>query len=118
MFEQRRKRSELRDEALQYLVESVLDRSDITSAALVAVPAEGRARIVAGAGRAREVVRLGRVASDVVRGDVESLAEEEDVIARAIEVGDETLILAAVGARVRRMPEAAAAIARICATTA
>jgi len=52
-----------------------------------------------------------------VRGDVESLADDEDVIARAIEVGDETLILAAVGSRVRKMPEAATAIARICATT-
>ena len=32
MFEQRAKRSEVREEALQYLIEAVLDRSDVATA--------------------------------------------------------------------------------------
>ena len=67
--------------------------------------------------RVGEVTRLGRVAREVARGDVASLAEDEDVIARTIEVDGETLVFAAKGDRVRRMTDAAVAIARIVATT-
>ena len=92
LFDERRKRSEVRQEALQYLVESVLDRSDVSCAAIV----DARARMVAGAGRAEELALLARVANDVARGDVSGL-DEEDVLARAVDAGGETLVLAAVG---------------------
>src|SRR5947199_350480 len=48
MFDERKKRSDLRQEALQYLIESVLDRSDVSCAAIV----DARSRLVAGAGDA------------------------------------------------------------------
>ena len=66
MFEQREKRSEVREEALQYLIEAVLDRSDVRCAALV----DGAsARIVAGAGTPADLKALARVARAVARGD-------------------------------------------------
>lgn len=112
MFEQRTKRSEERVEALQYLVEAVLDRSDVRCAALVE---RGSNRIVAGAGTASDLVALARVAAAVARGEIAEIADEDDVIAREIDVRGGTLVLAAIGERVRRMPEAASAVMRICA---
>ncbi len=112
MFEQRSKRSEVREEALQYLVEAVLDRSDVKCAALIDA---GSARIVAGAGTAADLVALARVAGAVARGDAGGLDMDDDVIARAIPLPGRTLVLAAIGNRVRRFPDAANAVARICA---
>ena len=111
MFEQRAKRSEVREEALQYLVEAVLDRSDVKCAALI----DGNARIVAGAGTAADLVALARIASAVARGDAGAIDVDDDVIAREIPLPGGTLVLAALGDRVRRLPDAANAVARICA---
>jgi hypothetical protein len=112
MFEQRTKRSEERVEALQYLVEAVLDRSEVRCAALVE---RGSNRIVAGAGTASDLVALARVAAAAARGEIAGIADEDDVIAREIDVRGGTLVLAAIGERVRRMPDAASAVMRICA---
>ena len=111
MFEQRTKRSDERTEALQYLVEAVLDRSEVRCAALVD---RGTSRIVAGAGTAKDLVALARVAAAVARGETHGIDEGDDVIAREIAVNGGTLVLAAFGERVRRMPEAASAVVRIC----
>jgi hypothetical protein len=115
MFEQRAKRSNVREEALQYLIEAVLDRSDVRCAAIV----DGRRRVVAGAGKAADLVQLAKVAQVVARGGVQgieaSLDAEDDVIAREVTVKGETLVIAAFGSRVRKMPAAVNAIARICA---
>ena len=115
MFEQRVKRSEVREEALQFLIEAVLDRSEVRCAAIV----DSRRRLVAGAGHADDLVALAAVAQTVARGGVEgleaSLDADDDVIAREVDVAGETLVLAAFGSRVRKMPSAVSAIARICA---
>jgi hypothetical protein len=115
MFEQRTKRSEVREEALQYLIEAVLDRSEVRCAAIID---PGR-RVVAGAGLPGDLVELAKVAQTVARGGVEGLEAcldaEDDVIAREITVKGGTLVLAAFGRRVRKMPAAVNAITRICA---
>jgi hypothetical protein len=113
MFDERKKRSEVREEALQFLVEYLLDRSDVTCAAVL----DARARVVAAAGRASDVELLTRVANDVARGDASGVDEERDVLARAVETPGETLVLAAVGSRLCGMPRAAKAVERIVQTT-
>jgi hypothetical protein len=112
MLERRTKRSESRDEALQYLVEAVADRSDVEAVVLV----DDAGRIVAGTGMPIEVRDLARIARPVARGDRDVLsrvAEGSDVLARSVDIGDATLYLAALGTHVRKMTDAARAIARI-----
>jgi hypothetical protein len=115
MFEQRIKRSEVRHEALQYLIEAVLDRSDVRCAAII----DSSQRVVAGVGRPGDLMALAKVAATVARGGLDgieaSLDAEDDVIAREVDVQGETLVIAAFGHRVRRMPAAVHAITRICA---
>ncbi|MGO9707598.1 MAG: hypothetical protein ACLQBL_01965 [Polyangiaceae bacterium] len=115
MFEQRTKRSEVREEALQYLIEAVLDRSEVRCAAII----DSGSRVVAGAGMPGDLADLAKVAQAVARGGVEgleaSLDAEDDVIAREVSVKGGTLVIAAFGTRVRKMPAAVHAIARICA---
>jgi hypothetical protein len=111
MFEQRSKRSDVREEALQYLVEAVLDRSPVRGVALV----DEGSRIVAGAGTAADLRALARVAVAASRGQTEAIDEDDDVIVRSIRTPSGPLVLAAFGERVRRMPEAASAVMRICA---
>jgi len=115
MFEQRVKRSEVREEALQYLIEAVLDRSEVRCAAIV----DSNRRLVAGAGHVGDLIELAKVAQTVARGGVEgleaSLDADDDVIAREIDVNGERLVIAAFGTRVRKMPAAVHAIERICA---
>ena len=115
MFEQRTKRSEVREEALQYLIEAVLDRSDVRCAAIV----DSRKRLVAGAGAASDLVALAKLAQTVAKGGIDgieaSLDADDDVIAREIEVKGGTLVIAAFGSKIRRMPAAVKAVTRICA---
>jgi hypothetical protein len=114
-IDKRTKRSEVREEALQYLVEAVLDRSEVRCAAII----DSRRRVIAGAGKPGDLMELAKVALTVARGGVEgleaSLDADDDVIAREVLVQGETLVIAAFGTRVRRMPSAVHAIARICA---
>jgi hypothetical protein len=116
MFEQRAKRSEVREEALQFLIEAVLDRSDVRCAAIV----DSRQRVVAGAGSASDLFELAKMAQAVARGGVDGLAAsldaDDDVIAREVDVKGGTLVIAALGSRVRKLPSAVRAIERICAT--
>jgi hypothetical protein len=115
MFEQRTKRSEVREEALQYLIEAVLDRSEVRCAAII----DAGQRVVAGAGMPRDLTNLAKVAQTVARGGIEgieaTLDADDDVIARELSVNGETLVIAAFGKRVRKLPAAVDAIARICA---
>ena len=115
MFEQRIKRSDVREEALQYLIEAVLDRSEVRCAAIV----NSDRRLVAGAGTPADLVELAKVAQTVARGGVAgleaSLDADDDIIAREIDVDGETLVIAAFGTRVRKLPAAVDAITRICA---
>jgi hypothetical protein len=114
MLERRTKRSESRDEALQYLVEAVADRSEVEAVVLV----DDAGRIVAGTGMPIEVRDLARVAQPIARGDRDAIArvaEGSDVLARRVVLGDRTLYFAALGTRVRKMTDAAHAVQRICA---
>jgi hypothetical protein len=122
-MERRTKRSQVREEALQYLVEAVHDRSAVFAVALV----DERGRIVAGTGMPRDVAGLARIAERTAQGEtsqeIDEVAGGLDVLARAIPFAEIThdgeprvarVFLAALGTRVRRMHEASAAILRIC----
>ena len=97
------------------MIEAVLDRSEVRCAAIV----NSDRRLVAGAGAAADLVELAKVAQTVARGGVEgleaSLDADDDIIAREVDIQGETLVIAAFGTRVRRLPAAVDAIARICA---
>ncbi len=98
-------------------MEAVADRSEVRSVALV----DERRRIVAGMGMPRDLAGLAKVAGGVARGErpveFESVTEGTDLLARGITLGDRTLYLAALGTRVRRMSDAANAVARIFAAS-
>jgi hypothetical protein len=128
-MERRTKRSQVREEALQYLVEAVHDRSAVFA---VAVIDEG-GRVIAGTGLPRDVAGLARIAERAARGEIggeiDDITGGLDVVARAIPFAplqpngerhaphEERLarvFLAGLGTSVRRMHEASAAILRIC----
>lgn len=118
MIERRSKRSHDPEEALQYLMEAVHDRSEVRAIALV----DGIGKIVAGTGTARDLAALSWIAGPVSRGepciDLGHVTADTDVLARAVHAGGRTLYLAALGERVRRMPDAARAVERILASAA
>jgi hypothetical protein len=113
MNERRRRRSERKDEALHYLLESVRSRSSVTSVALV----DGRGMVVAGTGPEHELLVLGLVAGLAARGTFDEVCERltagTDVVACPVVVGDRRMYLAALGDRVARMPDAARGVDRI-----
>ena len=117
MMERRKKRSEGREEALQFLVEAVADRSDVRAVAVV----DDAGRIVAGTGSTGDLSGLQKVAAPVARGqycaELEAATEGTDVLTRGFVASGETLYLAALGTRVRRMSEAVVGVNRILRTT-
>ena len=114
-MERRTKRSTDRDEALQFLVEAVRDRSDVHAVALI----DEGGRIVAGTGMLTDLKGLAQIAGTAVGGQRSPAFDEvtvgTDVMARAIHGGNTTLYLAALGTRVAKMPDAARAVSRIVA---
>jgi len=117
-MERRSKRSRDRQEALQYAVEALADRSEVDAVLLM----DEQGRVVAGMGKPKEVKGLAKIAIPVTRGEscddfeVETLGT--DFFGRRIELDTGTLYLAALGARVRRMHEAVYAVTRIFETSA
>lgn len=111
--ERRRRRSERRDEALHYLLESVQRRSPISSIALV----DGRGLVVAGTGPEHELLVLGLVAASAAGGRFDATCERltsgTDVLSCPLTIGDRRMYLAALGDRVSRMTEAARGVGRI-----
>lgn len=117
MMERRTKRSEEPTEALQYLVESVADRSGVR--ALVLVDEAGR--IVAGMGMPNEVVGLARTARDVAwrrasATAVDAATRGHDVTARSFVTREGMLYFAALGDRMTGLGDAVRAAQRILAT--
>ncbi|MFO0739070.1 MAG: hypothetical protein U0270_24450 [Labilithrix sp.] len=114
--ERRRRRSQRTNEALELLLESVKERSDISSIAIV----DGRGLVVAGAGAEHELMILGTVAAPAASGtfdtSCERLTEGTDVMSCPLAIGEKKMYLAALGDRVSRMPEAARGVARILKT--
>jgi len=116
MNDRRNKRSEDRSEALQFLVESVADRSGVRALVLV----DDRGRIVAGTGMPDEVVGLARTARDVAwrrasPADVDAAMPGRDVTARAVVAPDGMLYFAALGDRMSGLGDAVRAVSRILA---
>ena len=114
--ERRRRRSNRTHEALELLLESVKERSEISSIAIV----DGRGLVVAGAGAEHELMILGTVAAPAAKGafdvSAEKLTEGTDVMSCPLAVGEKKMYLAALGDRVARMPEAARSVQRILKT--
>jgi len=112
-MERRTKRSEDREEALQYLVEALADRSLVEAVALV----NDEGRIVAGMGQPNAVRGLAKIAAPTVRGEAselfESATDGTDFFGRRIPLKSGPLYLAALGSRVRKMHEAVYAVTRI-----
>ncbi len=113
MNERRIKRSKRPEEAIQYLLESLADRSDARAVALV----NGKKRVLAAAGKPWDIADLREVAEPVALGQdsraVAMLDASTDVFSRPVTVGSSTVYLAAMGTRMRRFGEAALAVSRI-----
>lgn len=113
MKERRRRRSGRKDEALHLLLEAVRERSNISSIAII----DGRGLVVAGTGPERELLVLGAVAAPAASGELDAACERltagTDVVSCPLATGERMMYLAALGERVRRMPEAAQSAARI-----
>ena len=112
-MERRVKRSAQPEEAIQFLLESLADRSEARAVALV----NGKKRVLAAAGRPWDIADLREVAEPVARGEechaIEKLDRSTDVFSRPVVVGASTVYLAAMGTRMRRFGDAAIAVARI-----
>jgi hypothetical protein len=118
-MERRTKRSECRTEALQYLVETVADRSKVR--ALVLVDDDGH--ILAGMGPAGDLGSLATAAIDVAwqrvtPATLPSIGASNDVTARAVATREGMLYLGALGDRVAGVGDAVRAVQRIVVQTA
>jgi hypothetical protein len=112
-MDRRTKRSQDREEALQYLIEALADRSQVEAVLLV----DDEGRIVAGMGMPREVRQLAQIAISAVRGHESELFEaatlDTDFFGREIPVEDGSLYLVALGTRVCKMHQAVYGVTRI-----
>ncbi|MGO9839252.1 MAG: hypothetical protein ACLP1X_34150 [Polyangiaceae bacterium] len=114
MIERRAKRSAERDEALQFLVEAVADRSDVPALVLL----DDGGRLVAGMGMPKDVVGLLRTARDIAWGqataaDVDEATGGRDVTTRSVATREGMLYFAALGDRVTAVGDAVRAVQRI-----
>jgi hypothetical protein len=116
MDDRRFKRSNDRTEALQFLVESVADRSGAPALVLV----DDHGRIVAGMGMPDDVVGLARTARDVAWGrasapQIDAATRGRDVTARGVATPEGMLYFAALGERMSGLGDASVALRRILA---
>jgi hypothetical protein len=113
MQDRRAKRSDDRSEALQFLVETVADRSELR--ALVLVDDEGR--IVAGMGMPWDLVGLARLARPIARRepclDLGDVTRSSDATSRGFVAGGRALYFAALGDRIRGLGQAMRGVERI-----
>jgi hypothetical protein len=114
MIDRRVKRSADPQEALQFLVESVADRSRVRALVLV----DHADRIVAGMGMPSELVGLVRTARSVACGrasecDLDAATGGHDVTARSLATPTGPLYLAALGDRMTGLGDAMRAVGRI-----
>ena len=117
MNDRRSKRSADRNEALQFLVESVADRSGAPALVLV----DDAGHIVAGMGMPDEVMGLARTARDVAWGratvaQVDTATRGRDVTARSVATAGGMLYFAALGERMTGLGDAMHAVRRILAS--
>jgi hypothetical protein len=111
--ERRSKRSDNWQEALQYLLEALYDRSEARAVALI--DAEGR--VVAGTGTWKDLQGLATITPPMARGEpcehFDAATEGTDFFAHCLGISGQTLYLAALGTRLRRMHEAVKGVFRI-----
>jgi hypothetical protein len=116
MIDRRSKRSANRVEALQFLVESVADRTGVRALVLV----DDAGSIVAGMGMPEELRGLARTARDVAWGrasaaEVDEATAGRDVTARSVATRDGMLYFAALGEHMTGLGDASHAVRRILA---
>ena len=114
MMERRYKRSTERNEALQYLVEMLADRSGAPALVLV----DDAGHIVAGTGMPGEVAGLAHTARDVAwrrasPADIDAATSGQDVTARTVATREGFVYFAALGNGMARVGEAVRAVQRI-----
>jgi hypothetical protein len=114
MIDERRiKRSNQRDEALQFLMEALADRSEVEAVALV----DKKGSIVAGTGLPHDLAGIAKIAGPVARGeecaDLDTVTANTDLFLRTVDAGPESWFLVALGSRVRKLNDAAMAVTRI-----
>jgi hypothetical protein len=114
MIERRLKRSAERAEALQYLVETVADRSGVQALVLV----DDGGKIVAGTGMPGDLTGLARAAPDVAWrrasvSAVDAVTRGRDVAARTVPTRDGLVYFAALGGGMSGVGDAVRAIQRI-----
>ena len=112
-MDRRIKRSQDREEALQYLIEALADRSQVQAVLLV----DDAGHIVAGMGMPREVRQLAQIAIPAVRGEESELFEtatrDTDFFGREIPVEDGSLYLVALGTHISKMHQTVYGVTRI-----
>jgi hypothetical protein len=114
MMERRCKRSTVRNEALQYLVEGLADRSGAPALVLV----DDAGQIVAGTGMPVEVACLARTARDVAwrrppPPDIDMSAKGRDLTARTVATREGLVYFAAFGNGMSGVGDAVRAVQRI-----
>ena len=114
MNERRRKRSNERNEALQYLVDSVADCSGVKALVLV----DDAGQIMAGMGLPTDVAGLARTARDVAWrrascADIDAATRGQDVTARTVATRDGLVYFAAIGNKMTGVGDAVRAVQRI-----
>jgi hypothetical protein len=117
MIERRMKRSAERTEALQYLVETVADRSGVEALVLV----DDAGHIVAGMGVPTDVAGLARTARDVAwrrarPAEVDAATRGRDMTARTVATRDGLVYFAALGGGMSGVGDAVRAVQRILST--
>jgi hypothetical protein len=114
MIERRVKRSLDRSEALQYLVETVADRSGVRALVLV----DNTGSIMAGMGMPAEVTGLAQTARDVAwrrasPADIDAATRGHDVTARTVATRDGLVYFGALGDGMAGVGDAVRAVQRI-----
>jgi hypothetical protein len=113
LTERRTKRSDNWQEALQYTVEALYDRSEARAVALI----DAAGRVVAGTGTWKDLKGLATITPPLARGEAcpafETATEGTDYFARPIGISGQTLYLTALGTRLRRLHETVKAVFRI-----
>lgn len=112
-MDRRTKRSHDREEALQYLVEALADRSQVEAILLL----NDAGRIVAGMGMMKPVQMLAQIGLPALRGEESDLFEtatsDTDFFGREIPTEEGPLYLVALGSRISKMHEAVYGVTRI-----
>lgn len=111
--DRRVRRSSDKWHALTHLCEAVRERSDVSAVAIV----DASGSVLTGVGTAAELALLEQTASPAASGtwarDLDERTRGTDVLARGFDARGMRFYLAALGTRVRAMPEATRAVQRI-----